>query len=113
MGERNERGELFVDFALANQLAIQNTMFQKHPRRLYTWTSPDGNTKNQIDYILIEKRWTTTMQDITTKPNADCDTDHELLMATLALKLKHKKKFTRPIRYDLYEIEEFNIETKK
>ena len=89
-------------------------MFQKHPRRLYTWTSTDGNTKNQIDCILIEKRWTTTMQDITTKPNADCDTDHELLVATLKLKLKHKKKFTRPIRYDLHEIkEEYNIEIKK
>ena len=75
LGERNERAETFVDFALANQLAIKNTMFQKHPRRLYTWTSPGGNTKNQIDYTLIEKRWTITMQDITTKPNADCDTD--------------------------------------
>ena len=54
------------------------------------------------------------MQDITTKPNADCDTDHELLVATLKLKLKHKKKFTRPIRYDLHEIkEEYNIEIKK
>ena len=53
------------------------------------------------------------MQDITTKPNADCDTDHVLLVATLKLKLKHKKKFTRPIRYDLHEIkEEFNFETK-
>ena len=112
LGERNERREIFVDFALANQLAIKNTMFQKHPRRLYSWTSPDGITKNQIDYILIEKRWTTTMQDITTKPNADCDTDHKLLVATL--KLKHKKKFTRPIRYHFHEIkEEFNIETKK
>ena len=113
LGERNERGEIFVDFALANQLAIKNTMYQKHPRRLNTWTLPDGNTKNQIDYILLEKRWTTTMQGITTKPNADCETDHELLVATMKLKLKHKKKFTRPIRYDLQEIkEEFNIETK-
>ena len=52
------------------------------------------------------------MQDITTKPNADCDTDHKFLVATVKLKLKHTKKFTRPIRYDLHEIkEEFNIET--
>ena len=54
------------------------------------------------------------MQHITTKPNADYDTDHELLVATLKLKMKHKKKFTRPIRYDLHEIkEEFNCETNK
>ena len=48
---------------------------------------------------------------LTTKPNADCDTNHELLVATLKLKRKHKKKFTRPTRYELHEIkEEFNIE---
>ena len=41
LGERNDRGEIFVDFALANQLAIKKTMFQKHPRRLYTWISPE------------------------------------------------------------------------
>ena len=45
LGERNERGHLLVEFAMSNQLAIKNTMFQKHPRRLYTWTSPDGKTK--------------------------------------------------------------------
>ena len=42
LGERNERGSRLVEFALSNQLAIKNTMFEKHPRRLYTWTSPDG-----------------------------------------------------------------------
>ena len=46
LGERNERGETLVDFALANQLSIKNTMFQKHSRWLYTWTSPHGNTRS-------------------------------------------------------------------
>ena len=56
LGERNERGETLVDFALANQSSIKNTMFQKHSRRLYIWTSPDGNTRSQIDFIMIEKK---------------------------------------------------------
>ena len=88
-------------------------MFEKHPRRLYTWTSPDGKNRNQIDYIMIEKRWSSTIQDVTTKPNADCDTDHELLVATMKLKLKCKKKVTRHVRYDVQNINEiFSIEIR-
>ena len=45
LGERNDRGIRLVDFAISNHLAIKNTMFEKHPRRQYTWTSPDGVTK--------------------------------------------------------------------
>ena len=30
---------------------------QQHKRRLYTWTSPDGQHQNQIDYILCSQRW--------------------------------------------------------
>ena len=84
LGERYRRGDTLVDFALANQLAIKNTMFEKHPRRLHIWTPPDGKTRNQIDYIMIKKDgWATMIQYVTTRPNADCDTDHELLVATL------------------------------
>ena len=37
------------DFCLEHELALANTMFKQHPRRLYTWTCPDGNTRNQIN----------------------------------------------------------------
>ncbi|GFO27137.1 endonuclease-reverse transcriptase [Plakobranchus ocellatus] len=106
LGERNERGTILVDFAVANEIAIKNTMFEKHPRRLFTWTSPDGKTKNQIDNIMIEKRWASAIQDVTTKPKADCDTDHELQVATLKIKLKIKKTTVKPIRYDVKDIGE-------
>ena len=39
-----------------NALVITNTVFQ-HKRKLYTWTSPDGQYQNQIDYILCSQRW--------------------------------------------------------
>ena len=106
LSERNERGHLLVEFAMSNQLAIKNTMFQKHLRRLYTWTSPDGKTKNQIDYIMIEKRWSSSIQNVTTKRDAGCDTDHELLflVATLKIRLKCKKKTDLPIRYNVQNI---------
>ena len=39
-----------------------------------------------------------------TRPRAECDSDHELLIAKFRLKLKKVGKITRPFRYDLNEI---------
>ena len=70
------------------RLVIANTLFQQHKRRLYTWTSPDDQYQNQIDYILCSQRWRSSIQSAKTKLGADCDSDHELLIAKLRLKLK-------------------------
>ena len=45
-----------------NALVIANTLFQQHKRWLYTWTSPDGQHWNQIDYILYCQRWRSSIQ---------------------------------------------------
>ena len=50
LGETNEAGEQLEDFCLEHEMALANTMFKQHPRRLHTWTSSGGNTRNQIDY---------------------------------------------------------------
>ena len=51
-GMQNEVGQRLIEFCQENALVIANTLFQQHKRRLYTWTSPDGQHRNQIDYIL-------------------------------------------------------------
>ena len=67
---------------------IANTLFQQHKRRLYTWTSPDGQCRNQIDYILCSWRWRSSIQSVKTRPGADCGSDHEILIDKFRLKLK-------------------------
>ena len=57
LGMRNEAGQRLTEFCQENALVIANTLFQQHKRRLYTWTSPDGQHQNQIDYILCSQRW--------------------------------------------------------
>ena len=52
LGILNEAGQRLIEFCQENALVIANTLFQQHKRRLYTWTSPDGRHRNQIDYIL-------------------------------------------------------------
>jgi len=64
--------------------------FEKKPEKLWTWCSPDKCTKNQIDYILIKRRFRNAILDVETDPNADCDTDHNPLICKLRLRLQHK-----------------------
>ena len=52
IGVWNEAGQKLIEFCQENTLVITNTLFQQHKRRLYTWTSPDSQHRNQIDYIL-------------------------------------------------------------
>ena len=57
LGMWNEAGQRLIEFCQENALVIANTLFQQHKRRLSTWTSPDGQHQNQIDYILCSQRW--------------------------------------------------------
>ena len=91
------------EFCQENALVITNTLFQQHKRRLYTWTSPDGQHQNQIDYILCSQRWRSSVQSAKTRPGADCGSDHEFI-AKFRLKSKKVGKTTRPFRYDLNQI---------
>ena len=82
----------------------QQTPSSNNKRRLYTWTSPDGQHWNQIHYILCSKRWRSSIQSTKTRPGADCGSDHELLFAKFRLELKKVGKTARPFRYDLNQI---------
>ena len=94
-------------------MVIANTIFQQHRRRLYTWTSPDGQYQNQIHYILCSQRWRSSIQSAKTRPGADCGSDHELLIAKFRLKLKRVGMTTKPFRYDLNQIPyEYTVEVK-
>ena len=99
-----KQGKRLREFCQENVLVIANILFQQHKRRLYTWTSPDGQYRNQIDYILCSQRWRSSIQSTKTILGADCGSDHELLIAKLRLKLKKVGKTTRPFGYDLNQI---------
>ena len=68
LGMQNEAGQRLIEFCQENPLVIANTLFQQHKRRLCTWTSPDGQHQNQIDYILCSQRWRSSIQSTKTRP---------------------------------------------
>ena len=75
--------------------------------------------RNQIDYILIKRRWKSSIVNSRTLPSADIDSDHNLLYADVCLKLKRLKKSRTIDKYDLESIkapdiqERYAVEIKK
>ena len=104
LGIWNEAGQMLIEFCQENALVIANTLLQQLKKRLYTWTSPDGQYRDQIDCILCSQRWRSSILSAKTRPGTDCGLDHELLIAKFRLKLKKVEKTTRPFRYDLNQI---------
>ena len=81
-----------------------STLFQQHKRGLSIKTSPDGQHQNQNDYILCSQRWRSSIQSAKARREADCGSNHELLIAKLRLKLKKEGKTITSFRFDLNQI---------
>ena len=61
LGIQNKTGQKLIEFCQENALVIAHTLFQQHNRRIYTRTSPDGQHRNQTDYILCSQRWRSSL----------------------------------------------------
>ena len=91
IGNMNENGDLLTHFSASNGMVIGGTIFQHKDIHKYTWISPNGIHKNQIDHILINLKWRSSLQDVKVMRSADASTDHYLVMAKLQLKLSYSK----------------------
>ena len=102
LGSMNEKGEIFSDFCVSNELIIGGTIFPHKQCHKVTWRSPNARTENQIDHVTIVRRWRSTLQDVRAKRGADVGSDHHLLVAQLKLKLAAVRKAKNPRRrYDV------------
>ena len=88
LGKRNSRGDRLQCFCLEKDLIIANTYYQHPNRLLYTWKSPGDVIRNQIDYILIRKRFRNSVKNCKTYPGADIGSDHNPLVCKISVRLK-------------------------
>ena len=110
--DSNERGLRLLEFACYNNLLVANTYGNHKQSRISTWHSPDGKTHNQIDYILVNKRFRSSINIARTRsfPGADVGSDHDLVMMTFQLHLKRlKKQSSTRLRFDLEKLKDPNI----
>ncbi|XP_045466603.1 craniofacial development protein 2-like [Harmonia axyridis] len=105
LGLRNDRGDRLQQFCQEKSMTIMNTWFRLPTRRLYTWKSPQDNlehcVRNQVDYIMINRRFKNGIKGTKTYPGADVPSDHSLLAASFKLTLKAIKKSGEKQRIDL------------
>ncbi|XP_047991456.1 craniofacial development protein 2-like [Leguminivora glycinivorella] len=88
-GTRNVRGETLIQFAYENKLSILNTFFKKRNNRRWTWRSPDGDTKNEIDYILSNHpNWFQNIEVI----NTIYPSDHRPVRGIINLQCNRKSR---------------------
>uniref|UniRef100_A0A8R1E8T5 Endonuclease/exonuclease/phosphatase domain-containing protein n=1 Tax=Caenorhabditis japonica TaxID=281687 RepID=A0A8R1E8T5_CAEJA len=99
-GQRSENGDRLVNFAFSSRATILNTIYRKRPNRKWTWISLDGKTKNEIDFILTNRR------EIAVDCEVYCDylncSVHRLLRARFrsTAKKERSRKFAKTKRAD-------------
>ena len=107
-GIRNNSGQRLLEFCSANDLLVTNTGFRHHLRRKTTWISPNGRTKNEIDYIMIRSRFKSSALNCRAYPKADCGSDHNIVAARQRLRFTAKKAITttRKVRRNVEKLRE-------
>ena len=104
----NVRGARLLEFAEMNDFVIANTLHPHKESRRYTWTCPDGYTRNQIDYILIQRKFKSSVIPSKTRsyPGADVGNDHNLVTMNLKFKLRRiRKQKSQRIKYNLDKLQ--------
>lgn len=116
LGERNERGDRLVQFCQEEQLVITNTFFKLPPRRLYTWTSPAHSpehiVRNQIDFVLVNKRFKNSFKSAKTYPGADVNSDHNPVVAIIHTKMKKLLSPMKRPRIDVSKLKDQDTRLK-
>jgi len=96
--DSNYNGVRLVNFATSQNLVVKSTMFPHRNSHKHTWTSPDGRTHNQIDHVLIDRRWHLSVLDVRSFRGAECDTSHHLVIAKVRERLTVGKQVAQ--RFD-------------
>ena len=110
--DSNDNGIRIVNFATSKNLVVKSTMFPHQNIHRCTWTSPDGQTHNQIDHILIDKRRHSSIIDVRSFRGADCDTDHYLVVAKVRERLAVRKQAAQKsdgVRFNLRKLNDLEV----
>ncbi|PSN37502.1 hypothetical protein C0J52_26535 [Blattella germanica] len=116
--DSNDNGDRLVTFATSKNLTVKSTTFQHKDIHKHTWTSPDGQTRNLIDHVLVDKRWHSSIIDIRSVRGLDCNSDHHLVrkfelnnLRNDEVRLEYQIKITN--RFETLECSEENVATEE
>src|SRR5437867_5494448 len=75
--------------------------FQQRKSAQHTWISSDKVTKNQIDFVLVDKRFRNGIQNSKSMPGADCDSDHNTVVVKIKIRLQRVKKVKKAVKWNV------------
>ena len=101
---KNEAGQRLTEFCQENALVIANTSSNNTRDHSKNGHHQMVNTEIRLIIFFVVEDGEVLYNQQKTRPEADCGSDHELLIATFRLKLKKVGRTTRPFRYDLNQI---------
>jgi hypothetical protein len=104
----NDNRVRVVNFATSKNLVVKSTIFPHCKIHKYTWTSPEGNTHNQIHHVLIDRRRNSNILDVRFFRGADCDTDHYLVVAKVRERLAVSKRAAQKIDIERYNVKKLD-----
>jgi hypothetical protein len=104
----NDSAVRVVNLSTSKNLVVKRTMYPHRKFHKYTWTSPEGNTHNQIDHILIDRRRHSITLDVRSYRGADCDTDHYLVVAKVREILAVSKRAAHKIDTERFNVRKLN-----
>jgi hypothetical protein len=110
--ESNDNGVRVVNVATSKNLVVKSTMFPQRNFHKYTWTFPDGKTHNQIDHILIDRRWHSSILYVRSFRGVGCVTDHYLVVAKVRERLAVSKQAAQTFdaeRFNLKKVSELEV----
>ena len=95
----NSNGQHLTDFMIENRLSCLNTNYQKREGKLWTYTYAN-NTKAQIDYVLINKKWKNSAMNCEAYSSFEgVSTDHRIVRAKIRLSLRKNAKRTATAKH--------------
>ena len=109
VGLRNEKGERVVNFCKRHNLFATNTWFQQRKSAQHTWISPDKVTKNQIDFVLVDKRFRNGILNSKSMPGADCDSDHNPVVVKMKIRLQRVKKAKKTVKWNVNNLKKSEV----
>jgi ribosomal protein L24E len=102
--DNNHSSVRIVNFVTSKNLVLKSTMFLHRNIQKYAWTSPYRKTHSQIDHILIDRRWHSSILDVRPSRGSDCNTYHYVMVAKFRETLATHKQAAQKS-----DVERFNL----
>ena len=110
IGTRNNNGQRLLEFCAEHRLCVTNTIFNHKIEHKATWISPNGMTRNLIDYIIVNRARRSTVLDTRVFRGCKVPSDHKLVVSKIRVKLKAQQKQKRNPKYDVEYLKSENVQ---